>query len=202
VLEPCSSDTNSKLPPPEQSRFSTGRLVCPLVNQAIWFVVVVRRLRRVEDRSPEPDQRRRRVPCRTRCRLGRLVLSVAVRRLASQDGAQAVTVGVDHARMRGWGRKNPVAAAPMHASSGRLPARGDYSFDVKWTVPRDRLDGDCSASAAGSGDRGKASDSVYLLGECGLMAGRGANRRHRGRKRLRFRVARRQRRAAAIPRVL
>jgi hypothetical protein len=54
----------------------------------------------------------------------------------------------------------------------------------------------------GSGDRGKARDSVYLLGECGLMAGRGANRRRRGRKRLRFRVARRQRRAAAILRVL
>ena len=90
------------------------------------------------------------------------------------------------------------------------PARLEHGFEhvVFWiTFRRAVLGGELVAvprpwCEQGSGDRGKASGSVYLLGECGLMAGRGANRRRRGRKRLRFRVARRQRRAAAIPRVL
>jgi hypothetical protein len=63
-----------------------------LERSTLWTASVLAAHTSIESNSCRQPLERWLMPFRTRCRLGRLVLSVAVRRLASQDGAQAVTV--------------------------------------------------------------------------------------------------------------
>ncbi len=96
------------------------------------------------------------MPSRTDRRLGRLVLSVAGRRLAPQDGADAVTVDVDHARLSGRGREgscrgsdhrceDPSTGSHVLPPSGRVrcsrPGAWSRPLKLGYEAGKSRLDG-------------------------------------------------------------